>query len=201
MLSMKKCMFFNLKNLSLTVICALMSTMMMAQVSGVVTDAGNGEPLIGASVFVKGSTVGTITDIDGSYSIDASATDILVVSFVGYTEVEELVGSRSTVNVGLAVGELLSEVVVTGYSSQRKRDITGAVAVVDSDELNEINAASFTQKLQGKVSGVQVSTSGEPGAGSAIRIRGISSFQNNDPLYIIDGVPSCLLYTSDAADE
>ena len=106
------------------------------------------------------------------------------------------------------MGELLSEVVVTGYSSQRKRDITGAVAVVDSDELNEINAASFTQKLQGKVSGVQVSTSGEPGAGSAIRIRGISSFQNNDPLYIIDGVPStdnfntglnandCLLYTS-----
>ncbi len=183
-------MFFNFKNLSLTVICALMSTMMMAQVSGVVTDAGNGEPLIGASVFIKGSTVGTITDIDGSYSIDASATDILVVSFVGYTEIEELVGSRSTVNVGLSVGELLSEVVVTGYSSQRKRDITGAVAVVDSDDLNEINASSFTQKLQGKVSGVQVSTSGEPGAGSSIRIRGVSSFQNNDPLYVIDGVPS-----------
>ncbi len=183
-------MFLSFKNLTLTVVCALMSTMMMAQVSGVVSDAETGEPLIGASVFVKGSTVGTITDLDGSYSIDAAATDILVISFVGYTEIEELVGSRSTIDASLSVGELLGEVVVTGYSSQRKRDITGAVSVVDSDDLNQVAAASFTQKLQGKVSGVQVSTSGEPGAGSSIRIRGVSSFQNNDPLYIIDGVPS-----------
>lgn len=162
---------------------------MMAQVSGVVTDASTGEALIGASVFVKGTSVGTITDIDGSYSIEAGAADVLVFSFVGYEEIEEVVGNRTTVDIGMNVGELLDEVVVTGYSSQRKRDITGAVSVVDNEDLNAVVATSFTQKLEGRVSGVQVSTSGEPGTGSTIRIRGVSSFQNNDPLYIIDGVP------------
>lgn len=189
MLSMKKYYFLHMKGLALTMLCAFLSTSMMAQVTGIVTDSENNEPLIGASVFVKGSSVGTITDLDGSYEITAGPDDILVFSFVGYTEVEELVGGRSTVDVAMSVGQLLDEVVVTGYSSQRKRDITGAVAVVDSDDLNEVSATSFTQKLEGKVSGVQVSTSGEPGSGSAIRIRGVSSFQNNDPLYIIDGVP------------
>jgi len=162
----------------------------MAQVSGTVTDAESGEALIGASIFVKGTQTGTITDIDGTYSLDAGADDVLVFSFVGYTDQEEAVAGRSTVDVALAVGELLDEVVVTGYSSQRKRDITGAVAVVNSDDLNQVAATSFTQKLEGKVTGVTVSTSGEPGSGSAIRIRGVGSFQNNDPLYIVDGVPT-----------
>jgi TonB-linked SusC/RagA family outer membrane protein len=85
--------------------------------------------------------------------------------------------------------ELLGEVIVTGYSSQRKRDITGAVSVVNSEELNQISATSFTQKLEGRASGLTISTSGEPGEGTSVRIRGISSFLNNDPLYIIDGVP------------
>ena len=178
------------KSIGLFFFCLTLSSSIMAQVSGTVTDAESGEPLIGASIFVKGTQTGTITDIDGSYSIDAPADGVLVFSFVGFTDAEESVAGRSTIDLAMAVGELLDEVVVTGYSTQRKRDITGAVAVIDSDDLNEVVATSFNQKLQGKVTGVQVSTSGAPGAGSTIRIRGISSFQNNDPLYIIDGVPS-----------
>jgi len=136
MLSMKKQILLSLKGLTLTALCALVSTVMVAQVTGVVTDAGTGEALIGASVFVKGTTTGTITDIDGSYSIDAVASDVLVFSFVGYNEFEAAVGNRTSIDVGLAVGELLDEVVVTGYQSQRKRDITGAVSVIDNETLN-----------------------------------------------------------------
>lgn len=187
---MKKRFAFGMQSFGLLFFCLLLSSSVMAQVSGVVTDGESGEALIGASVFVKGTQTGTITDIDGSYSIDAASDATLVFSFVGYTDIEEAVAGRTTIDVAMSVGELLDEVIVTGYSTQRKRDITGAVAVVNSEDLNEVQATSFTQKLQGRVTGVQVSTSGEPGAGSAIRIRGISSFQNNDPLYIIDGVPT-----------
>jgi len=162
----------------------------MAQVSGVVSDAANGEPLIGASVVVQGSGAGTITDIDGSYSIDAGADDVLLFTFVGYEDQSISVGSQTTINVSMSQGVLVDEVVVTGYSSQRERDITGAVAVVKSDDLNEITATSFSQKLEGKVTGVTISNSGQPGSGTAVRIRGFSSFGNSEPLYIIDGVPT-----------
>jgi TonB-linked SusC/RagA family outer membrane protein len=182
-------MFLNFKNLCLSLICTFMSTMMIAQVSGVISEAGSGDPLIGASVFIKGSDVGTITEIDGSYSINASPEDILVVSYVGYADMEELVGARSVINISLAEGELIDEVVVTGYQSQRKRDIIGAVAVVDAEEANSIVASSFVQKLEGRAAGVNVATGGAPGGRSTVRIRGISSFTNNDPLYVIDGVP------------
>ena len=159
-------------------------------ISGTITDGQNGEPLIGASVTVKGTTEGTITDIDGNYSINADADDVLVVSYVGYDDYEESVGGRTVINMGVSQGVLIDEVVVTGYQSQRKRDITGAVAVLKSEELNEVTASSFSQKLEGRVSGLNISTSGAPGDGTSIRIRGISSFQNNDPLIIIDGVPT-----------
>ena len=189
-LSMKKLLRINFRSLSLAVFCALLSTVMTAQVTGVVSDASTGEPLIGASIFIKGSTVGTISDIDGSYSIDANANDVLVFSFVGYNDVEETVGNRTSIDVGLAVGELLDEVVVTGYQSQRKRDIVGAVAVVDTKELDLVPAASLSQKLAGKAAGVTISTSGSPGDGTSIRIRGFNSLTNNDPLFVIDGVPT-----------
>ena len=171
-------------------IACLSLVSVQAQVTGTVTDGQSGEPLIGASVLVKGSTVGTITGIDGDYSIEASSTDILVFSFTGYDGIEETVGNRQVVDVVLSPGAVLDEVVVTGYQSQRKRDITGAVSIVDSDQLNVVPAASLSQKLAGKAAGLTISTSGTPGDGTAIRIRGFNSLTNNDPLFVIDGVPT-----------
>ncbi len=168
----------------------LVGNSLIAQISGVVTDAETGEALIGASVQVEGSQTGTITDIDGSYTIDAAGDDVLIFSFVGYTTISEAVANRTTVNVAMSGGEILEEVVVTGYQSQRKRDITGAVSVVETETLNLVPAASIGQKLAGKAAGVTISTSGTPGDGTAIRIRGFNSLTNNDPLIVIDGVPT-----------
>ena len=160
-----------------------------AQVKGVITDAANGEPLIGASVLVKGTTVGTVTGLDGDFILDAKAGETLLITYTGFTAVEHIIGNDLTVNVALQQGVSLDEIVVTGYSSQRKRDITGAVSVINTKDMNTQVATSFIQKLEGRATGLQTSTSGAPGAGTAVRIRGVSSFSNNDPLYIIDGVP------------
>ena len=187
---MKKLYLSKLKSLVFVLTGFLMTTTMEAQtVSGVVSDGSTGEALIGASVIVKDANRGTITDIDGSYSVEATANDVLIFSFVGYDNIEEVVGNRTTIDVSLQQGILVDEVVVTGYSTQRKKDITGAVSVVDADEMNTITAASFVQKLEGRAAGVNVTTGGAPGGRSTVRIRGISSFTNNDPLYVIDGVP------------
>ncbi len=161
-----------------------------AQITGTIVDSETNDPLIGATVLIKGTTTGTTTDLDGRFSINAQQGDVLMVGFTGYSEQEITVGVETDLLINLVQGIQIDEVVVTGYSSQRKRDITGAVSVVKVEELNKIGAAaSFTQKLEGQASGVTISTSGEPGEGTTVRIRGISSFQNNDPLYIIDGVP------------
>lgn len=178
--------------LSLLLALFLFTGMTLAQrtITGTLTDQSNGEPLIGASVIVKGTSNGTITDIDGNYSIQATSDDVLVFSYVGFSDSELAVGDQTVVNFGMAQGVLVDEVVVTGYSSQRERDITGAVAVVKADELNDVTATNFAQKLEGKVTGVTVNNSGEPGSGTTVRIRGISSFNNSNPLYIIDGVPT-----------
>ena len=176
----------------LTLLTALIPTLGMAQdraITGTVTDGESGDPLIGATVLIKGTTSGALTDTEGKYSVLASTGQVLVFSYAGYTSSEAVIGTGNTVDIALAPGFALDEIVVTGYTSQRKGDITGAVSVVDTDELNQIAATSFTQKLEGRASGLQVSTSGAPGAGTQIRIRGISSFNNNDPLYIIDGIP------------
>ncbi len=175
---------------SLVAICMLFSATMFAQITGTIVDDSNDEPLIGASVLISGTATGTVTDIDGNFSLNANAGDVLEVSYTGYATQNITVGAETNMAIRLSQGVLIDEVVVTGYSSQRERDITGAVAVVKADELNEVTATSFSQKLEGKVTGVQIQTSGEPGAGTQVRIRGISSFQNNDPLYIIDGVPT-----------
>ncbi|RMG21750.1 MAG: SusC/RagA family TonB-linked outer membrane protein, partial [Bacteroidetes bacterium] len=181
-----------LKNVAvLLAFLGLCSMTVMAQktITGTVTDATDGSPLVGATVLVKGTTNGVLTDENGKFSIQANEGDVLLVSYATFDAVEVPVGSSSTVNVRLTSSLSLDEVVVTGYTSQRKRDITGAVSVVDADEMNQITAASFLQKLEGRAAGVTVQTGGAPGGRSTVRIRGISSFQNNDPLYIIDGVP------------
>ncbi|MBT1704551.1 SusC/RagA family TonB-linked outer membrane protein [Chryseosolibacter indicus] len=159
-------------------------------VTGRVTDeSGNAMP--GVNVLIKGTSQGTATDVEGRFSLPVNNDQAtIVITFVGYTSQEIVVGSRTSIDVQLAPDvTTLSELVITGYSEQRKRDITGAVAVVDASELNTVRAPTFGQKLAGRAPGITVSTSGQPGEGSNIRIRGISSISgNNDPLVIIDGV-------------
>jgi TonB-linked SusC/RagA family outer membrane protein len=181
------------KRLSLAVVLMLaLTTVTLAQervVTGTVTDeSGSGMP--GVNVILKGTSIGTATDVDGKFSITVpNEQSVLVISFVGYSTSEVAVGSRTSVTVQMSPDvTTLQELVVTGYTEQRKRDITGAVAVIDAEEMNTIRAPSFAQKLAGRAPGVTVSTSGQPGEGTNIRIRGVSAFNGSDPLVIIDGV-------------
>ena len=135
---------------------------------------------------------GAITDMNGAYSIKVPGPDaVLGFSFIGYLSEEIPVGAQSVIDVVLEQDVVsLQEVVVTGYSTQRKRDITGAVGVVETSKLTAIPTGNVTSQLQGRTSGVTVTGSGQPGERAKVRIRGVSSFQDNDPLYIVDGVPT-----------
>lgn len=159
------------------------------KVSGTVTDE-SGEVLIGVNILVQGTSTGTITDIDGKYELTIPKGSVLVFSYTGSASQNITVGDNPVIDVIMAAdAQVLSEIVVTGYQTQRKRDISGAVSVVKADELETIVASSFAQKLAGRAPGVTISSSGAPGDVTNVRIRGISSFGNNDPLYIIDGIP------------
>ena len=161
------------------------------KVTGSIQDAkGGGIP--GVSVAIKGTTTGTTTDGNGAFSINVKSGNAeLVISSVGYVTKTVAVGNRSSISVSLDEDvSQLSEVVVTGYSSQRKKDITGAVTVVGAKELNAVPSASVTQMLQGRASGVTVGNDNSPGGGTMVRVRGFGSINNNSPLYVIDGVPT-----------
>ncbi len=183
-----------LKALLLFVFVFLLSMQAFAQrqVTGTVTDASSGEALIGATIQIKGTTRGTVTDMSGNYSISVDGpTDVLIFSYVGYDSKEETVGDRSSINETLSEqATQLQDVVVIGYGTVKKNDLTGSVAVVSSEDLNRIPASSFSKALQGRASGVLVSnTSGRPGAGASINVRGVGSItQNSNPIYVIDGV-------------
>ncbi len=162
-------------------------------VTGVVTDEG-GEAIPGVNVMVKGvSGAGTITDIDGKYTLKVPAdATTLIFSFVGLEKKEEAIGGRTSINVTLkASSENLDEVVVMGYVSHNKNEVTGAAVSVDNEAIESIPVSSVDQALQGKVAGLTVSTSsGTPGSTQKLRVRGISSItSDNSPLYVIDGVP------------
>lgn len=158
-------------------------------VKGVIKDE-TGTGVIGANILELGTDNGTITDIDGGYTLIVAKDATIRISYTGYVSKEVLVGSGGTFDVNLEVdSEILEEVVVTGYQIQRKRDISGAVSVINTGDIQNLVTSSFAQKLQGRAPGVTVSTSGAPGSAANVRIRGISSFGNNDPLYVIDGVP------------
>ncbi|HEY0273260.1 MAG TPA: TonB-dependent receptor plug domain-containing protein, partial [Chitinophaga sp.] len=160
------------------------------QVTGRVTDHATGNGLPGVSVAVKGTTKGTATGADGSFSVSANKGQVLVFSFVGYNNQEVVIGSGPVmVSLEEKVGSL-DEVVVTGYSAQRKKDLTGAVAVVNVDNLKTQPVANVNSQLQGQVSGVTVVGSGQPGQQPQVKIRGINTFGNNTPLYVVDGVPT-----------
>ena len=161
-------------------------------VTGLVTDATTNEPLPGVTVKVQGTTTGTVTNLDGQYSVSVSSPATLVFSFVGYNSQVVQVGNRSTIDVQLVENiEELSEVVVVGYGTQEKRDATGAVTTISSKEFNNGVISTPEQLIQGKSAGVQVtSASGEPGSGMDIRIRGTSSLRSGtSPLYVLDGIP------------
>ncbi len=162
------------------------------KVTGKVTDAADGQSLPGVTVVIKGTTTGTITDIDGNYSIDVSPNATLEFSFVGYEPQEVVVQPGATVNVALEFSStVLDELVVIGYGVQKKGDATGSVSAVSAKDFNRGAITNPTELLSGKVAGVQItSNGGAPGQGTSIRIRGGSSLSaSNDPLVIVDGVP------------
>lgn len=158
-------------------------------VSGQITD-DTGVPLPGANVLIKGTTTGTVSDFDGKYTLNATSEDILIYSSVGFLSQERIVGAKSVIDLVLAPDiQQLEELVVTGYTIERKKDLLGAVAVVDLKAINDFNNPNVMQSLAGRVAGVNVSLAGEPGQGAIVNIRGISTLGNNSPLYIVDGVP------------
>ncbi len=161
-------------------------------VTGVITDPADGIGLPGVTIQIKGTQTGTSTDINGRYSLNASADDVLVITYIGYRTQEILVGQRSTIDVDLATEvQELSEIVVIGYGQVEKGDVTGVVNKIDSEAFNKGMLTSPDQLLAGKVAGVQItSDSGEPGGGISIRMRGGTSLNaGNEPLFVVDGVP------------
>ncbi|MFI1743658.1 SusC/RagA family TonB-linked outer membrane protein [Thalassobellus sediminis] len=162
------------------------------QISGTVVDA-NGQPLPGANILEKGTTNGVQTDFDGDFSLSVeNENTILVVSYLGFVTQEVPVNGRKTLSIALKEDAAsLDEVVVVGYGTQSKRNVTGSVATVDATKLSEMPVAQLTQKLQGQISGVQINQqSGTPGQGMSVRIRGQASIlANSDPLYVVDGFP------------
>jgi TonB-dependent starch-binding outer membrane protein SusC len=159
------------------------------QVSGTVT-SGPGQPLRGVTVRVQGAGIRTSTDAEGRYSLTAPADGVLTFGLIGYRAVGQAIAGRTTIDVVMEQALItLPEVVVTGYTAQRRGDITGAVSTVNVEGISKQTSASVLQRLDGRIPGVTVDASGSPGSRSTVRIRGISSFQNNDPLYIIDGTP------------
>ena len=147
-------------------------------------------PLPGATIIIKGTANGTTTDFDGNYSIEANSSQTLVFSYIGYTKQEVTVANQTQINVLLATDNMLDEVVVIGYGTQRKSDLTGSVSSVDAESIANIPVSRVDQALQGRAAGVQVTqTSGAPGAGTSIRVRGGNSITgSNEPLWVIDGI-------------
>jgi TonB-dependent starch-binding outer membrane protein SusC len=161
-----------------------------ARISGRVTDAETGDGLPGAAIQVQGTTRGVITDFDGNFALEASPGEVLLISFLGYEPQRITVGNQTSLSISLAVAaDALEEVVVMGYTTQKRKDLTGSVAVVDVDDLGVVPYANVLQSLQGRVAGVTISQDGQPGSGrTQMRIRGATTLNNNTPLYVIDGI-------------
>lgn len=172
----------------------LLSTLSFAQgsltISGVVTEKKTGEPIIGASILLKGQSSGTITDFDGNYSISGVPSGAtLVFSYIGMKAQEVKVTASSKLNISLEEdNQLLDEVVVVGYGVQRKSDLTGSVGTVKSKDLTKVATPNVANALQGRVSGVYISANGAPGSSPEVRIRGIGTTNNSNPLYVVDGM-------------
>src|SRR5690606_6067174 len=160
------------------------------RVSGKVTDAVTSGGIPGVTVLIKGSTTATQTDASGNDSIEAAGTDTLIFRSLGFALQEVAIANRTTVDVVMEdEGTELEEVVVVGYGTQRQRDLTTAVTTVRADDIAKTPTATAMQSLQGRVAGVQIVSSGAPGASPTVRLRGIGSFEGNAaPLYVVDGM-------------
>ncbi len=186
------CNFFSKKiiPITLTFFLFLSSTVVFSQqkITGTVLNDIN-LPLSGATVSLKGSTIATATHNDGSFSINAKAGDILEISYTGFQTQQIKIGAENNLRITLLETVFtLDEIVLTGYTSQRLKEITGSVAVVRPKDLTAVPAGQVEQMLQGRVAGLNVITSGMPGGPSNIRLHGIGNFGDVTPLYIIDGV-------------
>ncbi len=172
----------------LLMMCAVVS--LARPISGVVIDKSTGEPIIGASILEKGTTNGTITDFDGNFTLEVADGATLVISYVGYAT--QTLAATANMNVLLSEdSELLEEVVVTGYTTQRKADLTGAVTAVSASDLEKQQENNPMKALQGKVPGMNIEANGSPSGSATVRIRGEGSLNSSkDPLYVIDGVPT-----------
>lgn len=182
---MKKCL------LTLSTLLFFCAYVTAQNIKGTVT-SDKGEPLVGASVVVKGTTNGAITDLDGNYALsikDAKATT-LVFSFVGFNSQEVAINNRSVIDISLSEGSALNELVVVGYGTQKKSQLTGAISSISAKQITEMPITNVAQALQGRVAGIDVSQSGsKPGSVPTIRVRGRRSFRaSNDPLYVVDGI-------------
>jgi TonB-linked SusC/RagA family outer membrane protein len=178
--------------LTLLCLCLVPAAAAAQTVGGTVISSDGARPLSGVSVALKGTNIGTLTDASGRYSLTVSnlAVDTLAFSSIGFTRQEIPINGRTAINVTLVQQAIaLEELVVIGYGTQQRRDVTGAVSSVDAEDLTEAATPSVAQALQGKVAGVQVTpSSGEPGEGAVVRIRGVGTLGNASPLYVVDGM-------------
>lgn len=168
---------------------ALNTNAQSVKVSGNVVDSNN-EPVIGAYIKVKGSSKGAVTDLDGHYTIDADKNATLVISYVGMANQEEKIGNRSQINFVLKDdANDLNEVVVIGYGQVKKGDLTSSISAIKGDKLEKLSTGNVMNALQGQVNGVQISGAGDPGASPRVIIRGVTTVNGSDPLYVVDGMP------------
>ncbi|SKC64632.1 SusC/RagA family TonB-linked outer membrane protein [Ohtaekwangia koreensis] len=180
------------RRLGISVLIMLVCLKVLAQqtVTGIVRDE-SGSAIPGASVIIKGTSIGTVTDTDGAFKISARPDEIIVISFIGYKHQEILVGQQTTVDVNLTEDvQTLEEIVVSiGYGEVQRKDLTGAISSVRGDELKRTNVSTLEQALQGRVPGMVIQqVSGQPGGGVSVQIRGITSLGGSNPLYVIDGI-------------
>jgi TonB-linked SusC/RagA family outer membrane protein len=189
-LQIKKVVAFICLNLSLVLI-SLSGYAQSKLVTGKITGSDNGLPLPGVTVKIKGSTQATGSKPDGTYSITAGSNETLVFSFVGFLNQEVVINGRSVINVSLSPdNKTLTEVVVVGYGTTKRKDLTGSVSSVTAEQIAKVPVTALDQALQGRSSGVQVTNNdGAPGGGVSVLIRGVGSLGNNDPLYVVDGYP------------
>ncbi|WKN43675.1 SusC/RagA family TonB-linked outer membrane protein [Tunicatimonas pelagia] len=162
----------------------------VAVITGTITDLSDNSTLPGVNVIIKGTSTGTVTDLDGKYRIEASPEDTLSFSSVGYETEDIYVGNQTIINVAMAPSiTSLSEIVVVGYGTQEEKDLTSAISTVDAEEIQQTPTAQAMQALQGRVAGVQIVSNGAPGASPTVRVRGVGSFEGNAaPLYVVDGM-------------
>ena len=186
--------YLNLKIIWLCLLTFISFNLAYAQqtVAGKVTESITGAGLPGVNVLIKGTTTGAVSDAEGNYSLSAASSDVLVFSSVGYVSQEITVGSQSTININLSEDiQSLEQIVVTGYGTQERKDVTGAISSVKGDDFKNLPVTGIDKALQGRLAGVQVvPNGGAPGASTAIRIRGTGTVNNSEPLYIVDGFPT-----------